>query len=281
MPGGFPIGFSVSNGQSVGANLAASLGTAVAGNASANVVGAYAQLIASAASDATWAVVCLTGFNVNGDAALVDIAIGAGGSEKIILQQLSCGGGASLSSSGRAQYAFPVQIPSGSRVSARCQIDTAGDTLWANCQLFDGDFTQIEGCAGVDSIGVDTTSSKGTAIDPGAVANTKGSYVQLVASTARDYMGLTIVTDRGAGGNLGGNSIFDWLIDVAVGAAGAEKIIIPDYHAGTYANTALAANPTFVPINIPSGTRIAARSQTTGITSPNRLIGVMLYGLYQ
>ncbi|PSO19781.1 hypothetical protein [Bradyrhizobium sp. MOS002] len=57
-----------------------------------------------------------------------------------------------------AIYFFPIQISAGTRLSA---FGNCLGAVYANVTLFDGAFTNGEGCAGVDSIG--WASGSGTA----------------------------------------------------------------------------------------------------------------------
>jgi hypothetical protein len=92
----------------------------------------------------------------------------------------------------------------------------------------------------------------------GATANTRGSWVQLISSTAADAYGLWLWARGVAAANGDGRC----LIDVAVGPSGSELIILPDLNFGAApsSNTALNRNM-FVPIYIPAGSRVAARCQ--------------------
>jgi hypothetical protein len=95
------------------------------------------------------------------------------------------------------------------------------------------------------------TSDGGTAVTSSATANTKGSYVQLMASTSFDSAAIMLEINTNFGDT-------NYLLDIAVGAAGSEQIIFP--------NLALAFNvgmaeSILLPLAIPAGSRIAARCQ--------------------
>jgi hypothetical protein len=93
----------------------------------------------------------------------------------------------------------------------------------------------------------------------GATAHTKGSYTQLIASTAADAYGLWLWA-RGVSVSAGDGRC---LIDVAVGPSGSERIILPDLNFGAAPSGGVQYLPRqmFVPIHIPAGSRIAARCQ--------------------
>lgn len=278
MPGGFPIGQEICNGQYASAIQTGSTGILVASSATINTKGSWVQLIASTSYDACAVLVSLNGFpGTHTCTWLVDIGIGASGSEQVIVSNLmlqSVGAGA-----GVAQVFFPLAIPAGTRISARSQSTAASNSVAVDVDLFDGAFTQMEGAAGVDAIGVSTSTSLGTALTAGA-ANTKGSYAQLTAATSRDYIGFFGIIDLQ---NSTAANQDCWLFDIAIGASGSEQVIIPniDLSALTVSGFPATYFPVtipFFPIPIPSGTRIAARTQS-GVGS--NTFGLSLYGVYK
>lgn len=101
--------------------------------------------------------------------------------------------------------------------------------------------------------GENLSVSRGTSVTGGA-ANTKGSYVQLTASTAIEADGFWLQVD-------GGSGIDDYLFDIAVGASSSEVDIISNYLA-TLRNLG-GTVVSYWSIPIPVGTRISARVQET------------------
>lgn len=118
---------------------------------------------------------------------------------------------------------------------------------------------QLYSFLAAENAGLDTGNwVQGLAITPSASANTKGSYTQLIASTARQVrtIGLGVLC------NPNGTASKSWLVDIAIGGAGSEVVVIPNI---TVAATAQYASQRIflrLPFNIPAGTRIAARCQT-------------------
>lgn len=281
MPGGFPLGLDVCNGTNIAANTGTSSGVALTSSASANTKGSFTQLIASTTIDACWMYVGIQGPGISTSVAgAVDIAVGGSGSEQVIVSNLCAGNVNDLGWSG--EWSFPIQIPAGTRVAARCQTTVGSDGVAVNVILFDGSFTQMEGVAGVDSIGFLTASTHGTSVDPGGTANTKGSYAQLVASTSRDYLGLMLAVDQGPSTSTVNFPV--WLLDIAIGGSGSEQVIIPNLAIATLNPSATAgvvgATEAFFPIAIPAGTRVAARLQCNITTAAQRELGITCYGLY-
>jgi len=200
----------------------------------------------------------------------VDIAIGnaGGGSERIIIsdywfaQRVSACG---------HHVRYPIGGPPGGSLRARLQTTSASATLGVTCYLESGSLAwsprpmvRAKGY-GVALSGV----TQGQNVDPGGTAHTKGAYTEIVAAT--DYpitawylhVGLTQgVTTPTYPAN------YNWLIDVAVGGAGSEIVIVPDILMG--ADTAgdfiqsPVIGPFFVPI--PAGSRIAVRAQASVIS---------------
>ncbi len=111
------------------------------------------------------------------------------------------------------------------------------------------------------AIGLDATSSRGVTVTSGA-ANTKGSYAQLSASTPMDADGFHMHL-------LPAGATADYLVDIALGGAGSEVVIVPDFF--MYGNNGSLSeirttSQVYVPIPIKAGTRVAARFQSNGAT---------------
>lgn len=270
MSGGYPIGLELCNGSDNGTDTANTRGTLLAiGN---HVYGAYTQLVASSPSDASWMIVNIwsNGSLNNGNQQSVNVAVGGAGNEVIIASDLMIcqpGNGYDIQS-----YSFPVSIPAGTRISANAAGKATTDAVYCSVQLFDGAFTQMEGFAGVDSIGYSFVN--GVRVDTGS-ANSKGSYSQIIASTSRDYAGLLFNVNGQS--DLASQTTSRWLLDFAIGGSGSEQIIVPNIPwTGEIGTKTLRLNgPFFVPI--PAGTRIAARGQSSLNADTAALT---LYGMY-
>lgn len=87
-----------------------------------------------------------------------------------------------------------------------------------------------------------------------ATPHTKGSWVQIDASLARNICGLTIAPDASIGQTTVDTSM---LLDIGIGAAASEAVVVSNLPVGFLG----AGVQTFLPIHIPAGTRIAARIQ--------------------
>ena len=91
-------------------------------------------------------------------------------------------------------------------------------------------------------------------------AHTKGSWTQIIASAPFDIGMLWITADD----NHAASTNTSMLLDIGIGAASSEVVLLPDILAG---HSTLSASQGFmVPIFIPQGTRISGRIQAA-ITS--------------
>lgn len=271
MAGGFYIPDGLANcvgyGQVTGTTAQTSTTTGAA-----NTKGSYTQLTASTTADAT----CLmveSNTVASGNATSKDIAIGAAGSEKIIIPDLV---DASPAVSFHNYTFWPVSIPSGTRIAFRAQSTSASDTPSISIWLFDNG-TMGRGSGIIDTIGFVSASTQGTTVDAGATANTKGSYAQITASTSVDYAGFCCHFDTLA---VNFAASVGFLIDIAIGAAASEKVIIPNLYVRGQGGGMMM--PPFTPwfdMPIRSGTRIAVRAQCSSNTSTNRQFGFIFYGL--
>jgi hypothetical protein len=260
----------------VGHVPASSLAVAVTAAATANVKGAYTAIIASTTADmhGIWIQIprCATGTDN-----LIDIAIGAAASEVIIAADLGVSSGTGAIGRG-VGYFFPITIPAGTRIAARCQSTTLSSVVHVQITGFEGGFLTPCVLSRVTTYGAATADSGGVSIDPGATANTKGAYTQIVAATTFPirslifYLGNQINVTRTSA---------DWLMDIAVGGAGAEQIMIPDVHVWCV-STEDTMHPQIsipMPVCIPAGTRISARAQCTTSTATVRLYDLILHGV--
>lgn len=257
----------------IGADETQTAGTFVNAGTPANTKGSYVQLVAATTRDTHWIQLNLKGNSLSKDY-LCDIAIGAAGSEQVILPNLLYSIGSIFFFA--TIFWIPVFIPGGSRVAVRTQSTAAVANSQITCLLGASPFTVQAGLSSWVDYGTATADSGGTSVDPGAVANTKGSWTEITAATTRQHRGLLIIIGNQANTARDTNQ---WLLDIGVGAAGSEQVIIPDYYC--YSHTSgdcVAPSAVYCPITIPSGTRIAARAQCDSTISPGRLFDVAIYG---
>jgi hypothetical protein len=258
-------------------NTGTSRPVTITGHASTHTEGAWVELIASTDADFTW-VNFTYGLHVSTQiAALVDIGIGAAASETPIVSDLAVSTKGSTNSEPYA-CSFPFAIPAGSRISARMRSSASAATQDVAIRLSNG-IIPYDVCPNVsETFGAITATSLLTAIDPGGVAHTLGSYIQLAAATTIDAMWALV--------QVNGNIILrsanvQSLLNVATGAAAAEVPFIEAFPLMT--NSAIDDTaPHFIstPVDIASGARISAasRANETTVTVRNVGVGIILFG---
>lgn len=278
MAGGFPVGAQWNAVQS-------SKWITVTASATINTAGAYTQAIPSTSRDATWVHLTVADDGTSNVLSVcgVNIATGASGSEVVQVANLAVHRSATAGSQDSGvSYLFPLAIPAGTRVAVSAQSNVASETLSCAVILFDDAFASIPGGGAIDTYGFSTATSLGTSIDPGATANTKGAWVQITGSTTYDLAGFFLGLDGTS--QTPGSATYFFNVDVGVGAAGSEVVVLPDFSfVMTMTNAprrSLRPSYTpFLPIQVPAGSRIAVRAQCTGASSPSRLFGATFYGV--
>jgi len=122
----------------------------------------------------------------------------------------------------------------------------------ADWSILDGQF----------ATGLNTTNDRGDGcglyID-GAAANVKGTWRELIASTAYDYNGFVFTFGRNYV-----SMALSFLVDVAIGASEAEEIIVENLILNSGGGS---GNSLYIPLKIPAGTRIAVRCQVGSSTA--------------
>lgn len=257
-----------------------SKGATVTAAGSANTKGNYAQLISSTTAPGCGLIVNITAGSVTRSDNLIDIAFGAAASETVVVRNLlhSRGqDGGSTAGDSVNRYFLPIHVPAGTRISARTQCSTASGTVSLIVTVVSGAFITPSPFGTVIDLGSNTADSGGTSVDPGSSANTKGAYSELVASTSRPiyqlYVAFAIQLTAAA-------TARHHLVDIAVGGAASEVVVVPDIQSSIDARDNLRSTvfgP--IPVNIPAGSRIAARAQSTTSSAGTRLLDVIAYGV--
>lgn len=264
--------------EAAGADLSTTNGTAITAGGTANTKGSWTQLIASTG------VAAVNGFWLSfwqytpSDDFLLDIGIGPAAGEEVILSNLFLAG--SHQGAGISVF-FPLALPAGTRLAARAQCATASAIIYIMAHLMQGSLLTGAPLQLCTTYGANAADSGGTPVDPGTTVNTKGSYVQIAASMSRAARALLIATGRPIA-----TDYTRWFLDVAVGAGGAEQVVLPNLFVGAPQNFGGAPNlpDTFpailgpYPANIPAGSRLSVRAQSDK-NSGDRILDVVVYGL--
>lgn len=226
---------------------------AVAGG-TANTKGSWNQIIASTSSDISLIWLSFSG-GTNGSTdqgTLLDIAVGASGSEAAVVQDIACGG--MFPNNPALSIPIPVVIPSGSRVSMRAQCGVAGRQFLTNATYHRTNDLQTLPRS-LDVIGSSTANSRGV-----AMSGASGTWVQITSSTSQPYQGFVIVPSMGGTSGLGNVAV---RLTLGYGAAGSEaEIGSINFTSG---GIALIPRPTYNDFNwpigfpLPAGQRLAIK----------------------
>lgn len=264
--------------ETLGATTGDSGGTALTAHATdATLWGDYVELSASTSVAWDGFFVSLYMQNVQAAHYLVEVATGATSSEVQVVEGYLVGG-----SNGEATHSniyFPIPIASGTRISARLTTTANAtiDILLVGIGTTQTKFLKEAGTPEtLGDIPGGGATGKGTSVDPGTSANTKGVWVEFDASAADDvdYISLNLInTSTSTSGD------HDWLFDIGTGVVDSEVVIVDNIPF-----TSGSGNDEFEPgaagpflVSIPSGTRIAIRCQASTTTSATRIIIVVAH----
>ena len=255
------------------ADTATSLPSSATTAQTANTKGAWVELIASTTGDTHK---ILTNFKADTYQIIIDIGIGAASSEVIIVPDLLTSGRESQEA---GFYSLPVFIPDGSRVAVRTQSGgSAGDGPVGSFVCIGGGFNSELTPILYDNYGLNLGTTRGVDIDPGGVVHTKGAWFELSSSLTYNMSGgfLRLGNTRNSS-----RQTYNFLIDVGIGAAASEVVIISNTAMRTTTGETLTPAWVPIPVNIVAGTRVAIRAQCSGIDGSDRKFDAALYGIRQ
>lgn len=243
-----------------------SAGVTVTASATAHTKGAWSQLIANTGARSLGIQIALdnTATSNANTSMLLDIGIGGAGSETVLIPDLAAGYVLNENVSNNFQsYFFPLFIPAGSRISARCQAQVVSDTVVTRIHLFQR--PRAAGWVGsrVTAYGVDSANSRGTIVSAGN--NTYGTAVALSGSTANPIRMMQIGLQGGGRTALADVRI---LADVRLGASTSiAGPLMASADTGTESVSINAGNVTLsrMAFGLPAGQdlRVAAMHNTT------------------
>jgi hypothetical protein len=207
---------------------------------------------------------------------LLDIGVGAAGSEVVLVSDL-------ILSEVNAIFVamqtvqIPVRIPAGTRIAMRGQVNSTSDrSVYVNMHLSTTCWPHHADLIPASTYGAATADSGGTSIDPGGTVNTEGAWVELSAACAEHIRGL--ILGVGCGGNFS-RVLTGWLVDIGVGAAASEVVLVPDVYINNVNNAVVPFYTGPIPVDVPAGTRIAIRAQCSINDASDRLFDAVLYAL--
>jgi hypothetical protein len=277
MVGGWHIGSSWSSPQDFASVTSGGTGlSGVTSGATAFGKGAWTEVVSATTADTQWFYFQMVKFAGEAVSVAIDIGIGASGSEIALASNLLAAGADRY----LIHYVLPLSIKSGSRIAIRTASDLTSYSSFYKAGAFnDSAFSGMGGVSAIDTYGFVSASGHGTAVDPGATANTKGAYAQIVSSTTSALDGFMLAFDCLS--RTTGTADSDYLFDIAIGASGSERVVLPNIWCGQTdsGTTTWLKNTQYFPIQIPAGSRIAARAQSGYTTAADRSLGLTLYGM--
>lgn len=240
-------------------------------SATPHTKGSWTEVIATTISPANLVLLYLTvATAANGvdTSTLLDIGIGAAGSEVAIVPDLAVG----YAPVGLT-YSIPVNIPVGSRVAVRCQSAVISKTVAVQV-TFAQNPNGRRSASSLVSIGVDSATSHGVGLAAPGVAHTKTAWTQIIAATAEPFEAFLVGMQGNADLSFGAGAA---LVDIGYGAAGSEVVLAPDLPLNmTSTEIITGQSPNLIPARLPAGTRLAARWQCA---STSNSLDVSLYGV--
>lgn len=254
---------------------ASSTGIAITANASANTKATtWTELIASTAYETSWLLVSL-GISSDDVGYLVDIGVGASTAEVALIDNLYFH--TSQVNEGHRHFLFPLRIPRGTRISARCQCAVGSQTIVVSVITIAAPISAPPSLGRVETMGANTSDSNGVSVDSGAVANTD-AVGELIASTGFAYRWMCLSVANPTDVVWGGTRSF--LVDVLVGGAGSEVVVVSDLH---FSGSSFIDRPqpgtTCFPVAIPAGSRVAVRQRMDGTGAGDRVLDYVGYGV--
>jgi hypothetical protein len=236
-----------------------------------NTKGAWTQLSAGVPFDV--AGLALELLPITSADFLIDLGIGDAGSETVLVGNLLVSELGVAEGRRMVVVTLPVSIPEGTRLAARGQATAAAAAASVAVTLYDAGPPSASAIA---TYGAVTADSGGTQVDPGAVANTKGAWVELAAAVSSEIDSAVLLL--GGRATVSANNLW-WGIDIGVGASGSEVVKVPNLSArrtATYDLVEPAAIP--IPLGVDAGARVAIRAQSDGTNATDRLFDAVLIG---
>lgn len=260
---------------------AASFGTSVAVNTTANAYSSYVQLISGASvTEDVWAILInVNSVGISGVARDMIATVGvdpAGGTtytDTINHLLVSCAAPYNIGSGG-VWYCFPLAIAAGSSIGIKVsQNSTNGTAVRANCRLFGRPVHPESTRRGtfVETIGATTATSSGTSITSGTAS--KGTYTSLGATSKPTWW-----HQMGYGCNDLSMSAGVLHADLAADSAGA-RVLVKDFPVVTSAQEQVNNSPLTAGCvaNVKGGTTLYARLQHSG--TPDSALSLAAYCL--
>lgn len=240
------------------ATPATNLGLSITTGGTPNTKTAYSEVFASVAYDVHGFWFYYANTSSSGAIAnfLVDIAIGPGGSEQVIVPDFQVGW-AAASNAGMNGVFFPIFIPKGTRMAISVQSSIASDVARFAFFLNSGASGYVgQLFSGCDTYGANTANSGGTAHTAGN-SGAESTDANIGSATTRHYGAVTISVN---GTNTGTTAVsYHWELTIG-GTTVAEWLT-----ANTTAEIVYGPYPqTPIYCSIPSGTQLQVQGECSG-----------------
>lgn len=193
-------------------------------------------------------------------ATIMDIGFNLGGTDYLIIPNLGVG----FRLANVALHYIPMHIPPGASPIFRASgVRNPAVGFNFHCEVVGGEFaSSLSVPTKYTDYGTDLANSGGTAITPSATANTKGSWVELSASTTAPIHEI-LATYQLSTGTQAAATLY--MFDIGIGTAGNERVIASNipFQTNTSENI-VASYPWRLPygFDIPTGSRLVARCQS-------------------
>lgn len=247
-------------------------------SATANVKGNYTEFCSSTPEDAIINSFCFCTYGTSGTNYCADIALGAVGSESILVNNLHFQN--HFSKWPLEDAYLPIFIPKGSRISVRAQANQTSRFLYNgsieleyNSKRLNGDY--FTKCLTLGAITSGATDLSYT--DPNAAANVYGNWVEYTSAMPYTTKGLLIMIS--SLGNPSRTNDTNWRVQVGIGPSGSEQPII-DSMVLYFKTETLYVLPMyrFYNVTLPYGSRVSVRYRCNNVSNSwNRTVGIGLY----
>jgi hypothetical protein len=263
---------AASGGTFVGADIPeGNYGLPVTAGATVHTKGAWRNMISALPFD-TVGLVVNTGPTSLSYPYLLDIGIGEQGREVVLIPDIM---GVSPQPPGLAFY-VPMRLPAGTRVVARTQARNGGAPI--NLQIIGvgGHSERLPHIPQVTGYGINAAATDGTTPALPANINVKGAWTELVASTAHAFEHVILCIGINSSGTSGRPN----RIDLGVGPAGSEAVVLPDYIVTEGHTSGMAMCPAIsvLPVSVPAGSRVALRYQNNNLTARDMRVSLIGIG---
>ncbi len=235
-------------------------GTRATGSATVNTKGAWSQVTASLPHDAYgfWLTMAGTATSATSTDMLLDIGIGAGGSEVVLVPNLLAGWLGSPTQGPRTLF-IPIFIPKGTRVAIRNQGVIASDTVDCMFHFVSGNPSMRGNLfSGCDAYGVNSSgASAGTAHTPGNTG-AESTWGNLGSTASKSYGAILPLIQVGTVTTLTAIA-YHWELGIG-------SVTLAEWYfmgnTGEYINGPYPAEPAAV--NIASGAQLQVRAEASG-----------------